>query len=304
MVSTDAGVERSSDTRNMNDTEQVVRHETNEAQASFWHAAGLVWQQRQEQLDAQISEHGLRAIDVLAPQQGETIVDVGCGTGTSSFQLAERVGDAGRVIGCDISSTMCDAARTRASALGVSNVEFVTADAHAYTFEPSADAVYSRFGVMFFGDPKGAFANIRSALRPGGRLGFVCWQSPMVNPWITVPLEAARKHVELPFGTDPRAPSPFAFGDPEWVREVLVDAGFASVTLEPYQASVHLGSDVGTAVEFVMGINPATAGIAERDPDLASRLFADVAETLQPYLTDGGVVTDSATWVVTATTPD
>lgn len=304
MVSTDAGVERSDDNRTMNDQQQAVRHETNEAQASFWHAAGPVWQQRQEQLDAQISEHGLRAIEVLAPQQGEAIVDIGCGTGTSSFQLAERVGDGGRVIGCDISSTMCDAARARAAALGVGNVEFVTADAHAYTFGPSADAVYSRFGVMFFGDPKGAFANIRTALRPGGRLGFVCWQSPTANPWITVPLEAARKHVEIPFGTDPRAPSPFAFADPEWVREVLVDAGFASVALEPYQASVHLGSDVDTAVEFLMGINPATAGIAEREPDLASRLFTDVAEALRPYLTEGGVVTDSATWVVTATNPD
>ena len=93
-------------------------HETNEAQAAFWQAAGPVWQQRREQLDAQISEHGLKAIEVLAPQSGETIIDVGCGTGTSSFQLAERVGGGGRVIGCDISSTMCDAARARAAAFG------------------------------------------------------------------------------------------------------------------------------------------------------------------------------------------
>ncbi len=283
--------------------QRMEPHETNEAQATFWHAAGPVWQQRQEQLDAQISEHGLKAVEALAPRSDETIVDIGCGTGTSTFQLAERVGDGGRVIGCDISSTMCDAARARAASLGVTNVEFVAADAHTYTFQPSADAVYSRFGVMFFGDPKGAFANIRTALKPSGRLGFVCWQSPMLNPWITKPLEATRKHVEIPFGTDPRAPSPFAFADPEWVREVLAAAGFADVALEPYEASVHLGSDIDTAVQFLMGINPATAGIAERDPELAARLFADVADVLRPHLTDTGVVTDSATWVVTATNP-
>jgi ubiquinone/menaquinone biosynthesis C-methylase UbiE len=288
----------------MSDNDGVVRHETNEAQAGFWQAAGPVWEQRQEQLDAQITEHGLKAIDVLAPQPGETIVDIGSGTGTSSFQLAERVGDSGRVIGCDISSTMCNAARARAAKLGITNVEFVAADAHAYRFERSADAVFSRFGVMFFGDPKGAFANIRTALRPGGRLGFVCWQAPAVNPWITKPLEAARKHVEIPFGTDPRAPSPFAFADPEWVREVLAAAGFADVALEPYEATVHLGPDIDSAVQFLMGINPATAGIAERDPDLATRLFADVADALRPHLTDAGVVTDSATWVVTAASPD
>ena len=288
----------------MNDTEQVVRHETNEAQAGFWEAAGPVWEERQEQLDAHLREHGLKAIDVLAPQSGETIVDIGSGTGTSSFQLAERVGDGGRVIGCDISSTMCDAARTRADTLGITNVEFVAADAHAYPFESSADAVFSRFGVMFFGDPKGAFANIRTALRPGGRIGFVCWQAPVVNPWITKALEAARKHVELPFGTDPRAPGGFAFADPEWVREVLTAAGFADVGIEPFEAPAHLGPDIDSAVQFLMGINPATAGIAERDAALASRLFADVADVLRPHLTDTGVVTDSATWVVTATSPD
>ena len=288
----------------MNDNEHVVRHETNEAQFGFWQAAGPVWEQRQGQLDAQISEHGLKAIDALAPQSGETFVDIGSGTGTSSFQLAERVGDGGRVIGCDISSTMCDAARDRAATLGVTNVEFVAADAHAYAFEASADAVFSRFGVMFFGDPRGAFANIRTALKPGGRLGFVCWQSPMLNPWASKPLEVARKYVDFPMGTDPRAPGGFAFAEPEWVREVLAAAGFADVALEPYAATVHLGPDIDSAVEFIMGINPATAGIAERDPDLASRLFADVADTLWPHLTDTGVVTDSATWVVTATSPD
>ena len=278
-------------------------HETNQAQADFWEAAGPVWRREQEQLDAQISEHGLEAMDMLAPRAGETIIDIGSGTGTSTFQLAERVGDGGQVIGCDISSTMCDAARARAASLGVTNVEFVAADAHTHSFDPSADAVYSRFGVMFFGDPKGAFANIRTALKPGGRLGFACWQSPMANPWITKPLEAVRQHMEVPFGTDPRAPSPFAFADPEWVREVLAAGGFEDVALKPFEAKAYLGGDLDSAVQFVLGINPMTAGLAERDPELATRVFADVGEALRPYVTDAGVLTDSSTWLVTASNP-
>jgi SAM-dependent methyltransferase len=179
----------------------------------------------------------------------------------------------------------------------------VAADAHTHAFAGDADAVYSRFGVMFFGDPKGAFANIRTALKPGGRLCFVCWQPPTLNPWVAVPLEVIRKHVELPFGTDPRAPGGFAFADPAWVREVLDGGGFADVNLQPFDAQVDLGPDIDAAVQFSMSINPATAGIADRDPDKAKALFADVAEALRPYLTDRGVQTASATWLVTATNP-
>lgn len=278
-------------------------HESNQVQASFWEAAGPVWEREQAQLDAQISQHGLKAIDVLAPAPGERIVDIGCGTGTSTFQLAERVGADGRVIGCDISATMIEAARLRAASVGVDNVEFVAGDAHTQAFEPVADGVFSRFGVMFFGDPKGAFANISTALRPGGRLVFVCWQPPAMNPWITKPLEVARKYVTVPFGTDPRAPSPFAFADPEWVREVLAAGGFDGVTIDPYEAQAHLGPDLDSAVQFVLGINPATAGIAERDPSTAEKLFAEVGEVLQPHMTDQGVVTPSATWLVSASVP-
>lgn len=281
----------------------VAPHETNQVQAEFWEAAGPVWHREQARLDEQINHHSLKAIDSLNPTPGETVVDIGCGTGTTTFQIAERVGVGGLVVGCDISATMVDAARARASALGVENVEFVTGDAHTHQFDPVADAVFSRFGVMFFGDPKGAFANIRTALRPAGRLVFVCWQSPDRNPWVTKPLEVARKYVTLPFATDPRAPSPFAFADPEWVHEVLADAGFSDVTIEPHEAQAYLGADLDSAVRFVLGLNPATAGIAERDPATAKTLFAEVADALRPHSTGQGVVTDSATWVVSAAIP-
>ena len=199
---------------------------------------------------------------------------------------------------------MCDAARARAASLGVTNVEFVAADAHAYPFEPSADAVFSRFGVMFFGDPKGAFANIRTALEtrrpPRVRVLAVADAEPLDH-------QAARSCPQVRGVSDRHRPAraePVRVRRPGVGARVLAAAGFADVALEPYEAHVHLGPDIDSAVQFLMGINPATAGIAERDPDLASRLFADVADALRPHLTDTGVVTDSATWVVTATSHD
>jgi SAM-dependent methyltransferase len=275
-------------------------HESNEAQAQFWEGAGPVWQQMQERLDAQANDHGLRAIDALAPADGATVIDIGCGAGTSSFQLADRVGPAGTVVGYDISSTMVDAARARAEALGVTNVRFVVADAHTETFEPDADGVFSRFGVMFFGDPVGAFANIRTGLRPGGRLSFACWQSPANNPWISGPLGAVAKHIELPFGPDPTAPGPFAFADPDRVRNLLDAAGFRDIQVEGYEKAVDMGATMDDAVGFVLGLNPLTASLRANDPELADKVFADVADSLRAYETDRGVETPSATWIVTA----
>jgi SAM-dependent methyltransferase len=281
----------------------VQPHEGNLVQAAFWEVAGPLWAQKQDLFDAQVNLHGLRAIDVLAPAAGESIMDIGCGTGTSSFQLAERVGSDGRVVGYDISSTMVSAARSRAAGMGATNVEFDVADAHTHSFEPTADAVYSRFGVMFFADPHGAFANIRTGLRPGGRLAFVCWQSPALNPWISKPMEAVRKYVELPFGADPNAPSPFAFADPDRIRDVLAGGGFTAVAIEPCEKPVNLGPDVDAALTFITSRNPATATLPERDPDLWEKVRADVYAVLSPYLTDHGVETESATWLVTASNP-
>lgn len=274
---------------------------SNQAQAELWGGAGPVWHRLQARLDAQVDEHGLTAIDALAPAPGEVVLDVGCGTGTSTFQLAERVGAGGFVQGLDISQTMVDAATARAGELGVTNVAFGVGDAQVEPFEPVADAAFSRFGVMFFADSAAAFANIGTALCPGGRLGFVCWQGPERNPWASRPMAAAMEHLDMALSRDPGAPGPFALADADALAATLAGAGFAAVDIAGHDKAVNLGPTVGEATEFMMQLNPGTAGLAAADPDLAGRVRDAIADVLADSLTDRGVECPSATWVVTAT---
>lgn len=278
-------------------------HDGNQAQADFWTSAGPLWKELRTQLDAQSDGHGLKAMDALGLATGEAIIDIGCGTGTSSLQLAERVGDRGQVLGIDISSTMIEVATNRAAELGVSNLSFAIGDAHVQHFEPKWNAVFSRFGVMFFADPTAAFANIATALQADGRLGFVCWQSPLKNPWASEPLQAARAHVEFPLGGDPNAPGPFALADPDRVTTILTDAGFTEVDLAGHEAPANLGANLDRAVELMIRINPATASLPASDPSLAATVRAAIEDVLSPYLGDDGVVAQSASWIVTATLP-
>ncbi|MCR5880984.1 class I SAM-dependent methyltransferase [Phenylobacterium sp. J367] len=145
----------------------------------------------------------------LAPSAGERLLDIGCGAGETTIELAERVQPGGAVVGLDISRPLLEAARARAAPSGV---EFIEADAQTHAFPPgSFDGVFSRFGVMFFADPVAAFTNIRRALKSGGRLAFVCWRAAAENPVMTTPMAAAA-HLLPPLPRKPiprrRGPSP------------------------------------------------------------------------------------------------
>ena len=195
----------------------------NAAQIEFWNnAAGLTWAECQAQLDRQLAILGAAAMRSLAPAAGERILDIGCGCGETSYALAERVGATGAVLGVDISEPMLAVARQRSGTPGSATPDFLQADAQTADLgEAGFDAVFSRFGVMFFNDPAAAFANIRRALKPGGRLAFVCWRPMAENPWMRVPMEAALPLLPPQPPADPTAPGPFAFADSERVRGIL-----------------------------------------------------------------------------------
>ena len=207
----------------------------NADQIAYWNAdAGETWAALQKQMDAQLEPHGLRAMEALAPAAGERIVDVGCGSGQTSLALGQAVGRSGAVMGLDISRPLLDLARRRAAESGAANVSFGEADVQTYAFAPATfDAVFSRFGVMFFADPPAAFANIRRALKPGGRLAFVCWRTPAENIFMTLPYTAAAAQFPPAPPPTPGAPGPFAFADPDRVRHILSSAGFRDIGAGP-----------------------------------------------------------------------
>jgi len=275
--------------------------EPNAAQAAYWNeVAGPRWAEFQAGLDRQVAPLGRRAMAALAPTPGERIVDIGCGAGETSLELARAVGADGYVLGVDLSAPLLEIARRRSA--GVAGLDFRQADAQTFPFEPGAfDAAFSRFGVMFFDNPAAAFGNIGRALRPGGRLAFVCWRKPDENPVMRLPMEAAGPLVPPPPPPEPGAPGPFAFADPDRVRGVLSDAGFVAVEITPHDQKVGSG-DLETALALALSIGPLGA-ILRENPDLREPVRPRVRAALAAHDGPAGPQLHAAVWIVTARSP-
>jgi SAM-dependent methyltransferase len=275
----------------------------NAEQIRYWNETiGPRWVAMGDLLDAQIAPLGLAAIERAHPARGEQVLDVGCGCGQTSLQLAERVGPEGGVLGIDISAPMLERAHARTA--GHPNLRFANADAQTHAFGERFDLVFSRFGVMFFADPAAAFANLRRALRPGGRIAFVCWQGIDRNPWILVPLRAVVGIVPLPEAPPPDAPGPFSFADPERVQRVLEAGGFEKVALERLEGelSIGAGGDLDRAMQFTMQMGPVSAALREAGEDARARAADAIRAALEPLVTPDGVRAGFAAWIATAAT--
>jgi SAM-dependent methyltransferase len=240
------------------------------------------------------------------PQRSTTRLAWGRDTSSSklrarvtSFALAERVGLSGAVLGVDISEVMLAVARQRAPAPGSASPSISLADAQTDDLgEAAFDGVFSRFGVMFFSDPVAAFANIRRALKPSGRLVFVCWRSIDENLWMRVPMDAAIPHLPpLPF-SDPMAPGPFGFVDPARVRGILTAAGFASVQIAPFDACIGSG-DLDATLALTLRVGPLARALRE-NPDHVLAALDVVRAALAAYVTLEGVLMPAAVWIVGA----
>jgi SAM-dependent methyltransferase len=202
---------------------------------------------------------------------------------------------------------MLQCAIDSASREGLSNVSFERADAQTHAFESGVyDAVFSRFGVMFFADPRAAFANLRGALRPGGVLAFICWRGLENNEWMIVPLRAALEHLPAPEPPEPGAPGPFAYADPIRVRDFLEGAGYQDLTLEQLDQPMTVGAglDLDQTVDFALQMGPTGRMLREVDPALRPVVAATVRKALEPFLTEDGVRMASSAWIVTARNPE
>ena len=278
---------------------QITASSSNNAQIEYWNSSsGETWAQFQEPLDRQIEPLGLAAIDVLKPREGQHIVDIGCGCGQTTLSLASRVGVTGSVMGVDISKPMLEVALRRprpAPNLPVTFRQFdaQTDDLGHYLF----DAAFSRF-VMFFSEPATAFANIRTSLKPGGRLVFVCWRALSENPWMEVPLQAALPFLQPVEAPDPTAPGPFAFADASRVRTLLTSAGFGSVEITPFDAVIG-GVDIEQTLKLALRLGPLGRALRER-PELSAIVAGAVRGVLSRYVTQDGVMMPAAVWIVQA----
>jgi len=273
-------------------------------QIQYWNeTAGPKWVRYQATLDAQIGPLGLAAMERLAVGSGERVLDVGCGCGATTLELAGRVGPSGSVLGVDVSAPMVEVARRRLAAAGFAHARVELGDATTQRFEPGErDALFSRFGVMFFPDPTAAFRNLRGALRSDGRLGFVCWQPVDRNPWTYLALKTASQYVTLPPRPGPEDPGPFSFADAERVRRILGGAGFVDVVLEPHEQELVIaaGASYEDAIDFLVQLGPMTAALKDASEADRERVTVAVREALAPHVSGGELRLGSATWLVRA----
>ncbi|MEV0404401.1 methyltransferase domain-containing protein [Actinoallomurus sp. NPDC050550] len=277
---------------------------TNSEQAEAWDGdTGRHWAEQQDRYDTMLSRLTDRLIADAAISAADHALDVGCGCGQTT-RIAARQASEGAALGIDLSRPMLERARELAREEGPGNVRFERADAQVTDLPgESFDLVLSRFGVMFFDDPSAAFANLRRALRPGGRLAFLCWQDAARNEHLAVPYGAVANLVPLPDLGEPGKPGPFSLADPEHVRDLLAGVGFAGVRAESVTEPVRLGADLDDAVEFLSG-NPVVRGmLAEADDTTIAKALDALRAALAPYETPDGVLLGSAVWSVTASRP-
>ncbi len=280
----------------------VLQAASNEEQRRHWNEeAGPVWARRQAEMDRVLEPYGALALDAAEVPPGGSVLDVGCGCGATSLELARRVGPGGRVLGVDLSEPMLARARERAAEADLPQVRFELADAQEHPFPPgSFDRVCSRFGVMFFGDPVRAFGNLRRSLRPDGRMAFVCWQGIDRNAWLRVPMRALAPLVALPPPPEPGAPGPLSLGDETRLRRILEEAGFGEIEIGARELPFAAGAGAEEAAAFFLEVGPVARVLREQPEAPRDRMEEALAAALAPYETERGVELPSAVFVVRA----
>jgi SAM-dependent methyltransferase len=278
----------------------------NSDQIAEWNGVlGQTWVAMQREIDRIVVPFGDAAIEAAAPQPGERVIDIGCGCGDTSIEIARRVGKAGALLGVDVSQPMLEVARSRAALANCPHLVFRDSDASAAALPLDQHLLFSRFGVMFFSQPSAAFGHLRKSLRTGGRCVFVCWRAPRDNPWTMVPLSAARKAMGVtPPPADPNAPGPFAFADEERLRGILANAGFATIHMRRFDAPLTVGATPRAAAESAAKVGPVSRFVRETGAEHLPIIVDAVEQALMPYAApDGRVILSGSTWIVSASNP-
>ncbi|MGQ8706584.1 class I SAM-dependent methyltransferase [Serratia sp. TSA_198.1] len=280
--------------------------EQNTYQVADWKGqSGEHWVANQARLDAMVAVFGQAAIKAASPAKGERVLDIGCGAGASSLALAACVGAGGQVLGVDISEPLIN--RARAITPYDTPALFQVADASRVELpEGSFDILFSRFGVMFFDDPIGAFAHMRRTLRPGGRVAFACWRGVAENDWMRLPINALKSIVPLP---DPESLSPFSFGASGRVAHILTAAGFTDIVITPFDASVPFGKGgtrdaaIVDAVKMTLEVGPLSRALADQPDDIRACAWGAVRAAFTGLTGEGAMMISGAAWIVTARNP-
>jgi len=255
-----------------------------------------------------LGAHGETALKVYPPPPGGRVLDLGCGFGDTTQQLAALVGPSGEAVGVDVSEPFVAAAREEAQGAGVSNVRFLSGDVQIMDLGAGFDYAFSRMGIMFFANPVQALRNVRSALTPGARFCAIVWRRKLDNAWLNRAEQVVEGYLERPEETDEPTcgPGPFSMADADTVSEQFKIAGFEEVSLQRCDLPIKIGNDLEHAVEFNMSLGPAGEVLrlwGDRVEEIRPKIAGDLRETLAEFDGPGGVTAPASTWIIGAVAP-
>ena len=265
-----------------------------------------IWHDFQAVVVSNARAHGDSALGDHRPGLGDRVLDIDCGLGDSTVQLAELVGPEGHAHGVDVAERMIAGAREAAAR--VENVSFAVADVQVAQFADTYDYAFARFGTMFFANPVAALRNVREALRPGGRLNIVVWRRKLDNEWLHRAETIVEQFLDRPEEYDQPTcgPGPFSMANADTVTDVLKHAGFDGIELKRQDLAIKIGDDLEHAVDLVMSIGPAGEVLrlwGDRVDEIRPRVRAALLEGMADLARDDAVYADSSTWSVRAVAP-
>ncbi len=267
-----------------------------------------IWMQYRDIVAEGLHDHGEAALAANPPHDGDRVLDIGCGLGDSTLQLAGLVGPEGHVHGVDVAERMIEGARADAERVGAGNVSFEVVDVQAAASPDTYDYAFGRFGTMFFANPVAALRNVRHALRPGGRLNMVVWRRKLDNDWVHRAETIVEQFLDRPeeYEQPTCGPGPFSMAGADTVTDILKHAGFDDIQLKRQDLVIKVGDDLDHAVDLVMSIGPAGEVLrlwGDRVDEIRPKVRAALLDGMADMAREDGVYADSSTWAVRAVAP-
>ena len=275
---------------------------SNEEQKDYWtNSAGKLWVKDKVEKDNMLEPLGNYALSKFNIIEGMNVLDIGCGTGITTTQIAKKINNIGYVSGLDFSETMINEAIKYSEKLGIKNINFAVKDIQNDELKIlEYDAAFSRFGVMFFSNPIMAFKNIYSALKKNGILTFICWQSQKENPWYNSGLEIVKKYIDVPLPKE-NSPGPFAYADKSYIHNILTNSGYKDIEFYSYEKDIELfkGLTLEPAIREYIESTPIfkekilILGALDKE-----KIFLEIKDIWEPYFKDKHLLFPSKTWVI------
>jgi SAM-dependent methyltransferase len=277
-------------------------HQTDDEQTKLWNGpAGRAWIDAQEPLDQMFRPLEDLLVEAVPAGSDKSVLDVGCGTGSTTLAVARRLGARGRCIGLDISEPMLAVARTRAEQEGTP-ASFICVNAQTHAFEPASfDTFVSRFGVMFFDDSVRAFANLRRAAKDDAELRFIVWRSAAENPFMTTAERAAAPLLPSLPARQPNAPGQFAFADRLRVHAILKESGWAGIDIQPIDVVCTLPRN--ELSRYVTRLGPVGMALQQADDSTRAKVAETVLAAFDPSVHGADVRYTAACWMIGARAP-